>query len=148
MFNKACLCFCIVGVLALLPQVWAEETTGDAPSLTDQKAPDVEAKPAETVDTQGLECALKEKLEEPEQLNMTGCEASINCVHGGTVSCESPVNNSCESSGQRCGRVTCGGETTWCPGVCLHAFNCATFCFQNYGSSDGDCDSFGCCVCF
>lgn len=30
---------------------------------------------------------------------------------------------------------------------CFHAFNCARYCYENFGSEDGTCDQ-GCCVCF
>lgn len=30
---------------------------------------------------------------------------------------------------------------------CFHAFNCARYCYENFGSEDGICDG-GCCVCF
>lgn len=30
---------------------------------------------------------------------------------------------------------------------CFHAFNCATYCYENFGSEDGTCDN-GCCVCY
>ena len=35
-----------------------------------------------------------------------------------------------------------------CPTTTCHTnWNCATFCYTTYGSMDGYCDSYGCCVC-
>jgi hypothetical protein len=75
-----------------------------------------------------------------------GCTATYNCVHGTIVSCSSPLVGTCTSSGARCGEVTCNGVTTRCPGYCYGDHHCYSFCMSQ-GSSDGYCDSFGCCVC-
>ena len=82
-------------------------------------------------------------LFQPAPIAMT-CTAEYNCVHGTIVSCTGPVNGTCQSSGQGCGRVTCNGQTTRCPGTCVGDHHCATFCGF---SPTASCDEFGCCVC-
>lgn len=75
-----------------------------------------------------------------------GCTASYNCVHGTIVSCSSPLIGTCESSGQHCGRVTCNGVTTWCPGACYFAHHCIRFC-DPFEYPNSYCDNTDCCVC-
>jgi len=117
-----------------------------APNLFAEEGAVAEALASATVEATPTATCFEEFLEDPIKVALSGCTASYNCIHGGTVSCSSPLAGTCTSSGQRCGRVTCNGQTTWCAGACQHAFHCASFCNQQ-GSTDGYCDSFGCCVC-
>lgn len=147
MTQKLFMFLCIFVCLVAGPQWLAEETGPENLSGT-ARAADQESVAAEPdLTPKQLPQSFDEFLNGLETSDLVGCSASYNCVHGGSVSCSAPTGT-CTSSGQRCGRVTCNGTTTWCAGACLHAFNCANFCYTNYGSTDGDCDSFGCCVCF
>lgn len=142
MTHKTLLFLCILACLWTAPHLSAataaEVAEATTPTATQQPSGDGPSACLSPLD--GL-------LDDPLRVEKAGCEASYNCVHGGTVYCSAPFGT-CTSIGQRCGGVTCDGVTTWCPGACQHAFNCATFCHQTYGSTDGDCDEFGCCVCF
>ena len=77
-----------------------------------------------------------------------GCSAEQLCIHQppATVSCTGPPGATCSSSWAGCGRVTCNGVTTRCPGYCVGDHHCANFCLSTYGSFDGYCNS-GCCEC-
>jgi hypothetical protein len=75
----------------------------------------------------------------------SGCSAMYYCIHGGTVSCNSPLAGTCISSGAGCGMVSCNGTATWCPGRCIGSHHCASFC--GWDKPDSYCDDFGCCVC-
>lgn len=136
-FLTLCILACIWAAPHLQAETTAESAEATAPAAAQQTAVE---EPACLPPLDGL-------LGDGLKVETAGCTASYNCVHGGTVQCSAPFGT-CTSIGQRCGGVTCDGVTTWCPGACMHAFNCATFCHQTYGSTDGDCDEFGCCVCF
>jgi hypothetical protein len=77
-----------------------------------------------------------------------GCYAEQYCIHQPPVmvSCSGPPGTTCSSSWGGCGRVTCNGVTTRCPGYCVGDHHCANFCMNTYGSFDGFCN-FGCCEC-
>jgi hypothetical protein len=77
-----------------------------------------------------------------------GCTAEQICVHQppATVSCSGPPGTTCSSSWGGCGRVTCNGVTTRCPGYCVGDHHCFNFCMNTYGSFDGFCNT-GCCEC-
>lgn len=147
MTRKSFIFLCIVVCLVAGPQWLAEEeateTVPEMAAAADQEA--IAAAPAPA--PRQLPPSFEEVLNGLVKTEAAGCSASYNCVHGGSVNCSAPTGT-CTSTGQRCGGVTCNGTTTWCAGACLHAFNCANFCYTNYGSTDGDCDSFGCCVCY
>ena len=152
MFRNTSVLFGLLICLAIAPSMVASEAALEP--VSQEVAPNPEgavvSEPgaASPVVTRQLPRSFEEFLAEATRgPEAAGCSAWYPCVHGGSVSCSAPTGT-CTSSGQRCGRVTCNGQTTWCPGACQHAFNCATFCYQNYGSSDGDCDSFGCCICY
>lgn len=147
MTRKFFMFLCIFVCLVAGPQWLAEESAaGILPGAAGAVEQESVAAESDFAPKQ-LPQSFEEILNGPEKVEMAGCSASYNCVHGGSVNCSAPTGT-CTSSGQRCGRVTCNGTTTWCAGACQHAFNCANFCYTNYGSTDGDCDSFGCCVCY
>jgi len=77
-----------------------------------------------------------------------GCYAEQICIHQppATVSCSGPPNTTCSSSWGGCGRVTCNGVTTRCPGYCVGDHHCFNFCMNTYGSFEGTCNT-GCCDC-
>jgi hypothetical protein len=72
-----------------------------------------------------------------------GCYAEAPCIHGGFVSCSSPLGGTCSSSSQGCGRVTCSGQTTFCAGTCVGSHHCGVFCDF---APNAECDQ-GCCDC-
>jgi hypothetical protein len=136
-------CLGLIALLLAAPAV-ADDPAASAPALAAAPAlaldggacPDV---PANVTDS-GAAPAIGEGDVQP----MIGCTASYNCVHGTIVSCSSPVNNTCSASGGNCGSVTCGGQTTWCPGACAGDHHCARFCDW---APNSYCDWAGCCVC-
>ncbi len=143
---KTFLFLCVLVCWVAGPAWGAEEATEETPAVATTTASVQQI--AASGELQPLPDACEEILNDPLKTDKAGCTASYNCVHGGTVECSSNNIGTCISTGQRCGGVSCDGVTTWCPGACQHAFNCATFCHQTYGSTDGTCDEFGCCVCF
>lgn len=143
MVRKPLLFLAILVCLIAGPQLWAEETAAN----TNQKAATPDSVSAPSVESPLCLEPLGEALDDPAKVDMAGCTAWYPCVHGGSVSCSAPTGT-CISSGQGCGAVSCNGNVTFCPGNCISHFGCARFCHDNYGSEDGFCDSFGCCVCF
>ena len=141
--------FSLISALLLLvgPALWADAGL-DAPAgpAVDTAAETGEQAPRPLLPRTALVPSLDEALDDHDK-TFSSCSATYPCVHGGSVNCSAPTGT-CSSSGARCGSVTCNGTMTACPGTCMHAFNCANFCYTNYGSTDGDCDSFGCCVCY
>lgn len=134
--------FLALGVLLMMtgPVHALEEVTTEAAAAQQDQAEI--AAPAEIVAPE--DPAALPDAEEP--LFLTGCTATYNCVHGGTVQCNSPTPGTCTSSGFRCGVVTCNDVSTFCPGACISAHHCFEFCLSQ-GSTDGGCDQFGCCFC-
>lgn len=137
-------CLFLLVLLAALPAAAvppdsAPAAAAPALALDAGACPDV---PATVVD---FDPAAAPAIGEGEAQPMIGCTASYNCVHGTIVSCSGPVNGTCSASGGGCGSVTCGGQTTWCPGRCAGDHHCLNFCgWENLNSY---CDWAGCCEC-
>lgn len=138
----------VLGVLAA-PWIAAADTAGAGaaePAVRSAAGPAAEpasaASPAPATAAPAVEPPL-------EPLFLTdGCTAEQHCIHTPpvSVSCSAPSGGICSSSWQGCGRVTCNGVTTKCPGTCVGDHHCFNFCMDFYNSFDGFCDS-GCCEC-
>lgn len=125
----------------------AGESLEAAPTQVEPTADAQEATASPPTKTPPTLPFIENLLEEaPQKNNVAGCTAWYPCVHGGSVSCSGPTGT-CTSSGQGCGLVQCNGQASFCPGACQTDWNCATFCYTTYGSTDGYCDSLKCCVC-
>lgn len=130
-------CLALIALLVALPAA-ADSPAAPALTLDAGACPDV---PATVVDS-GF--AAAPAIGEGDSQTVIGCTATYNCVHGTIVSCSSPVNGTCSASGGGCGSVTCGGQTTWCPGRCVGSHHCAIYCDF---APDAFCDWAGCCDC-
>jgi hypothetical protein len=74
----------------------------------------------------------------------SGCTATVNCFHGGSVSCSSPTG-SCTVSYAQCGWVQCGSDpAVRCAGSCVTDIHCASFCNWN---PEAFCAFDKCCEC-
>ena len=74
----------------------------------------------------------------------SGCTATANCFHGGSVTCSSPTGT-CTVSYAQCGWVQCGNDpAVRCPGSCVHDWHCFTFCG---GDEQAFCAFDKCCEC-
>lgn len=129
----------LLAVLVTAPAIAAEPPVAEAPAA--------DATPAPAVHTQdSTPLPSLEELLLPDPQAASGCSAEYFCIHGGSVSCSSPLVGTCTSSGAGCGRVTCNGTTTRCPGYCVGDHHCWSFC-GGFEAPNSYCDWGGCCVC-
>ena len=131
---------CFVSILVLLAgfsTLAAENTSTPVPLEPEAVRAASDAAPAGEVDLEWL------RNLEPEKALASGCYAEQRCEGtSDTVSCTAN-SGTCSNSTQGCGRVTCNGQGTQCPGACYGDHHCAVYCDWQPNSYC----RYGCCRC-
>lgn len=138
-------CLALIALLAALPA--AASPADPAPAAANAAAAALGLDPGACSELEAFvveyDSAAAPALGKGDSIPASGCYAQAPCIHGGFVSCSSPIGGTCSSSFQGCGRVTCNGVTTRCAGTCVGDHHCAGFCDL---APDAFCD-LGCCDC-